>query len=103
MDPLPLLRALIACPSVTPARGAVFDVAEAALAGLGFAVTRTLDGPEPVENLVATRRPGHGAPPAATSPSPATWTWCRRAAGGAATRSAPACRTAGWSDAARAT
>ena len=55
MDPLPLLHALIACPSVTPARGAVFDVAEAALAGLGFAVTRTLDGPEPVENLVATR------------------------------------------------
>ena len=55
MDPLPLLRDLIACPSVTPARGAVFDVAEAALKALGFTVTRTLDGPDPVENLVATR------------------------------------------------
>ena len=55
VDPATLLQALIACPSVTPARGAVFDVAEAALTGLGFACTRTLDGPEPVENLVATR------------------------------------------------
>ena len=59
-DPAELLKALIACPSVTPARGAVFDVAEAALVPLGFAVTRTLDGPDPVENLIATR--GSGCP-----------------------------------------
>lgn len=58
MDPLPLLADLIACPSVTPATGAVFDVVEAALVPLGFAVTRTLDGPEPVENLLATRGSG---------------------------------------------
>ena len=57
-DPVELLKALIACPSVTPARGAVFDVADAALTALGFAVTRTLDGPDPVENLVATRGSG---------------------------------------------
>lgn len=57
-DPIALLTALIACPSVTPARGAVFDVAEAALVALGFGVTRTLDGPDPVENLVAVRGNG---------------------------------------------
>jgi succinyl-diaminopimelate desuccinylase len=57
-----LAEALIACPSVTPARGAVFDRLEEALAPLGFAVHRSLDGeaPEgPVENLLAVR---HGPP-----------------------------------------
>ena len=60
-DPIELLKALIACPSVTPATGAVFDVVEAALVPLGFAVHRSLDGgaPDgPVENLRATRGSG---------------------------------------------
>jgi len=65
-----LARRLIACPSVTPARGAVFDALEAMLVPLGFKVRRTLDGeatddspdapPESaaesiVENLLAVR------------------------------------------------
>lgn len=60
-DPAELLKALIACPSVTPATGAVFDVAEAALVPLGFIVHRTLDGDAPdgpVENLLAVRGTG---------------------------------------------
>jgi succinyl-diaminopimelate desuccinylase len=63
-DPVALTQALIACPSVTPARGAIFDVLEAALAATGFAVERFVDGraPDgPVENLLATRGPV-GAP-----------------------------------------
>ena len=62
-DPVALAQALIAIPSVTPASGAVFDVLEAALTPLGFAVHRFIggDNPEgPVENLVAVR--GSGAP-----------------------------------------
>ena len=62
-DVLDLAKALIAAPSVTPARGAVFDVLEAALTPLGFAVERFLDGDAPdgpVENLLAVR--GAGAP-----------------------------------------
>jgi succinyl-diaminopimelate desuccinylase len=62
-DPIALASALINCPSVTPARGAVFDALEAALAPLGFEVHRFISGeaPEgPVENLVAIR--GTGAP-----------------------------------------
>ena len=62
-DPVALAKALIAAPSITPARGPVFDVLEAALAPLGFAVERFLDGAAPdgpVENLHATR--GAGAP-----------------------------------------
>jgi succinyl-diaminopimelate desuccinylase len=54
---------LIACPSVTPARGAVFDVLEEALRPLGFEVHRFVAGEAPdgpVENLFATR--GSGAP-----------------------------------------
>ena len=31
IDPVELAKALIACPSITPARGEVFDVLEAAL------------------------------------------------------------------------
>jgi succinyl-diaminopimelate desuccinylase len=63
IDPVDLAARLIACPSVTPATGAVFDVLEEALAGIGFTVYRfTLgEAPDgPVENLFATR--GTGAP-----------------------------------------
>src|SRR3546814_10906738 len=62
-DPVALTKALIACDSVTPARGAVFDVLEAALVPLGFAVERFTAGEAPdglVENLLAVR--GHGGP-----------------------------------------
>ena len=62
-DPVDLAQALIACPSVTPAAGAVFDVLEAALRPLGFDVHRFTRGEAPdgpVENLVALR--GSGAP-----------------------------------------
>lgn len=53
-----LAERLIAAPSVTPAAGLVFDVLEAMLAPLGFAVTRFSAGEPPdgpVENLLATR------------------------------------------------
>ena len=62
-DPIALASALINCPSITPARGEVFDVLEAALEPLGFAVHRFISGEAPdgpVENLVAIR--GDGAP-----------------------------------------
>ena len=62
IDPVDLAQALIACPSVTPATGAVFDVLEAALAPLGFEVHRFTRGEEadgPVENLVAMRGSGN--------------------------------------------
>ena len=58
IDPLTLAQSLIRASSVTPARGPVFDVVEAALASIGFAVHRFLAGgaPDgPVENLLATR------------------------------------------------
>ena len=61
-DALDNARALIACESVTPARGEVFAALEAMLVPLGFTVDRfvTGDGPEgseeaPVENLLAVR------------------------------------------------
>jgi succinyl-diaminopimelate desuccinylase len=57
-DVVELTKALIAAESVTPARGAVFDVLEAALVPLGFAVARFVEGEAPdgpVENLLATR------------------------------------------------
>jgi succinyl-diaminopimelate desuccinylase len=64
LDPLDLAKRLIAAPSVTPASGIVFDVLEAMLAPLGFAVHRFTRGagPQgseeaPVENLFA-MRPG---------------------------------------------
>ncbi len=63
IDPVQLAARLIDCPSITPARGAVFDVLQAALEPLGFAVHRfTLgEAPDgPVENLFATR--GSGSP-----------------------------------------
>ena len=63
IDPVDLTARLAACPSVTPATGAVFDVLEQALTPLGFAVHRFVAGEAPdgpVENLFATR--GSGAP-----------------------------------------
>ncbi|HET9459815.1 MAG TPA: succinyl-diaminopimelate desuccinylase [Sphingomicrobium sp.] len=63
IDPVEFARDLIRCPSVTPARGEVFDLLEATLAPLGFAVHRWVLGelPDgPTENLVAIR--GQGAP-----------------------------------------
>jgi len=63
-DPAALAEALIACPSVTPATGPVFDVLEAMLTPLGFSVERFLDGEgenAPVENLLAVRSNGAGA------------------------------------------
>jgi len=57
---------LIACESVTPAHGAVFDTLEAMLAPMGFAVERFVAGADdadpahggPVENLFAIRGKG---------------------------------------------
>lgn len=54
-----LAEALIACPSVTPAIGMVFDCLERQLAPLGFEVVRFVAGEAPdgpVENLFAIRR-----------------------------------------------
>ena len=53
-----LAQALIACPSVTPAAGLVFDCLQAQLESLGFAVHRFHAGEAPdgpVENLFAIR------------------------------------------------
>ncbi|MBV1918989.1 MAG: succinyl-diaminopimelate desuccinylase [Sphingomonadaceae bacterium] len=58
-----MAEALIACPSVTPATGMVFDCLEELLAPLGFAVHRAVTGepPEgPVENLFAIRKGPEG-------------------------------------------
>jgi succinyl-diaminopimelate desuccinylase len=63
IDPVDLASRLIACPSVTPASGEVFDVLEQALRPLGFEVQRFVGGEPPdgpVENLFATR--GSGPP-----------------------------------------
>lgn len=63
MDPLPLARALIRCPSVTPADAGAIGVLADALEALGFRCTRlSFGGPPdgPVENLFATI--GSGAP-----------------------------------------
>ncbi|RZM18783.1 MAG: succinyl-diaminopimelate desuccinylase, partial [Sphingomonas sp.] len=60
-DVVELTKALIAAESVTPARGRVFDVLEAALVPIGFAVDRFTvgDAPDgPVENLLAVRGGG---------------------------------------------
>ncbi|MGA1798708.1 succinyl-diaminopimelate desuccinylase [Sphingomonas sp. 4RDLI-65] len=61
IDPVALTQALLRADSVTPARGTVFDVLEAALMPLGFAVDRFVVGEAPdgpVENLLATRGTG---------------------------------------------
>jgi len=63
VDPIALAKALINCPSVTPARGEVFDVLEAALTPLGFTCHRWVMGEAPdgpTENMVAVR--GSGSP-----------------------------------------
>ncbi|MCR5869591.1 MULTISPECIES: succinyl-diaminopimelate desuccinylase [unclassified Sphingomonas] len=62
-DVVELTKALIAAPSITPARGTVFDVLEAALTPLGFEVERFVAGEAPdgpVENLLAVRSAGPG-------------------------------------------
>jgi len=63
IDPVELAARLIACPSITPARGEVFDLLEAALQSLGFDVHRFVIGEAPdgpTENMVAIR--GNGSP-----------------------------------------
>jgi succinyl-diaminopimelate desuccinylase len=63
IDPVVLAAELIACPSVTPASGEVFDVLERALAPLGFTCHRWVMGEAPdgpTENMVAIR--GDGGP-----------------------------------------
>lgn len=53
-----LAKALIACPSVTPATGRVFDILETMLIPLGFSVHRFIEGEAPdgpTENLFAIR------------------------------------------------
>ena len=62
-DAVALAQSLMACPSVTPATGEVFEALEAMLAPLGFTVDRFLagDAPDgPVENLLAWRTTGAG-------------------------------------------
>ncbi|THD35261.1 MAG: succinyl-diaminopimelate desuccinylase [Sphingomonas sp.] len=54
-----LTKALIAAESVTPARGAVFDVLAQTLSVIGFEIDRFVVGEEPdgpVENMIALRR-----------------------------------------------
>src|SRR3954469_14153650 len=63
IDPVAFAQALIRCPSVTPARGEVFDVLETALEPLGFTIHRWVMGEPPdgpTENMVAIR--GSGSP-----------------------------------------
>jgi succinyl-diaminopimelate desuccinylase len=63
IDPVDLAARLIACPSITPARGEVFDVLDRELAAIGFTVHRWVMGEEPdgpTENMVAIR--GSGGP-----------------------------------------
>jgi succinyl-diaminopimelate desuccinylase len=63
IDPVQLAADLVACSSVTPARGAVFDALEGALTKIGFTVHRFTAGEAPdgpVENLFAAR--GSGGP-----------------------------------------
>ena len=58
IDPVSFASELIRCPSVTPARGEVFDVLDQALSGLGFTVHRWIMGEPPdgpTENMVAIR------------------------------------------------
>jgi succinyl-diaminopimelate desuccinylase len=58
IDPIALAQDLIRCPSVTPARGEVFDVLDRALTALGFTVHRWVMGEAPdgpTENMVAIR------------------------------------------------
>src|SRR6185295_1811822 len=61
IDPVAFATELIACPSVTPASGEVFDVLECALTALGFNVHRWVMGEAPdgpTENMVPVRGRG---------------------------------------------
>ena len=63
IDPVALAADLIRCPSVTPARGEVFDLLQSQLEPLGFTVHRWVMGEPPdgpTENMVAIR--GSGSP-----------------------------------------
>ena len=63
IDPVDLAARLISCPSITPARGEVFDVLDSELTAIGFTVHRWVMGEEPdgpTENMVAIR--GSGGP-----------------------------------------
>ena len=63
IDPLDLASRLIACRSITPSQGEVFDVLEQALVAIGFEVHRFVTGEAPdgpVENLYASL--GSGSP-----------------------------------------
>ena len=63
IDPVDLASRLIACRSITPSQGEVFDVLEEALVAIGFEVHRFVTGEAPdgpVENLYALR--GSGSP-----------------------------------------
>ncbi|WP_265530002.1 succinyl-diaminopimelate desuccinylase [Sphingomicrobium marinum] len=65
MSAVELAMRLIACHSVTPAKGPVFDVLEGALAPLGFTCHRFVLGEEPdgpTENMVAIRDTGQPGP-----------------------------------------
>lgn len=58
IDPVALAAELIRCPSVTPARGEVFDILDRELRALGFTVHRWVMGEPPdgpTENMVAIR------------------------------------------------
>jgi len=63
IDPVAFAADLIRCPSVTPARGEVFDLLQSQLEPLGFSVHRWVMGEPPdgpTENMVAIR--GSGSP-----------------------------------------
>ena len=63
IDPVAFASELVRSPSVTPARGEVFDLLEAALVPLGFTAHRWVTGEPPdgpTENMVAIR--GEGGP-----------------------------------------
>jgi succinyl-diaminopimelate desuccinylase len=63
IDPVDLAARLISIPSVTPARGAVFDTLDEALTSLGFTIHRFTQGQAPdgpTENMVAIRSRGAG-------------------------------------------
>jgi len=63
LDPIAFATQLINCPSVTPARGEIFQILDDALTSLGFTVHRWVLGEPPdgpTENMVAIR--GEGGP-----------------------------------------
>ena len=63
IDPVALASELIRCPSVTPAKGDVFDILDRALSSLGFTIHRwTMGEPPdgPTENMVAIRKRSEG-------------------------------------------